>query len=62
MGDINSASYCGCVGYAYVPEQTLGCTYDVCSALNQGTIFPELDLNICEYGKVCKKRGGENDD
>ena len=26
--------------------------------LMQGTIFPELDLNMCEYGKVCKQWGG----
>lgn len=49
---------CGCVGYAYVPVQNLCNTYDVCTALVQGTVFPELDLNICEYGKVCKKEGG----
>ena len=53
---------CGCVGYAYVPVQELDCTYDVCTALNQGTVFPELDLNICEYGKVCKKAGGLSDE
>ena len=48
---------CGCVGYAYVPVQELNGTYDVGTALNQGTVFPELDLNICEYGKVCKSSG-----
>lgn len=63
MGDMNNAPSCfyptcGCVGYGYVPVQELGETYDVCTALEQGTIFPELDLNICEYGKVCKKWGG----
>lgn len=50
---------CGCVGYAYVPIQTLNTIYeDLDKALMQGTIFPELDLNICEYGYVCKKTGG----
>ena len=53
-------SGCGCVGYAYVPVQELNTTYDVCTALYQGTVFPELDLNICEYGKVCKKVGVVN--
>lgn len=48
---------CGCVGYAYVPVQELGTTYDAADALSQGTVFPELNLNICEYGKVCKKAG-----
>ena len=59
----NNQSYCpypscGCVGYGYVPVQELSCVYDVDNALCQGTVFPELDLNICEYGKVCKKWGG----
>lgn len=49
---------CGCVGYGYVPVQVLEDVYDDCTALMQGTIFPELDLNIYEYGKVCKKWGG----
>ena len=34
------------------------CVYDDCTGLMQGTIFPELDLNMCEYGKVCKQWGG----
>lgn len=49
---------CGCVGYAYVPIQTLNMVYDPAKALCQGTIFPELDLSISEYGKVCKASGG----
>lgn len=53
-----SGTACGCVGYAYVPIQKLESIYeDVCAALMQGTIFPELDLNICEYGMVCKGKG-----
>lgn len=51
---------CGCVGYAYVPVQTLYDVYSVCRALEQGTIFPELDLSIEEYGKVCKMVGEAN--
>lgn len=54
--DINK--YCGCLGYAYVPIQELATTYDVSTALTEGTIFPELNLNIDEYGKVCHKQGG----
>lgn len=48
---------CGCVGYAYVPVQELEKTYDPMTGLKQGTIFPELDLPMCEYGKVCKAGG-----
>lgn len=50
---------CGCVGYGYVPVQELNKIYDLPTALNRGTIFPELDLSIEEYGKVCKAQGGE---
>ena len=53
---------CGCVGYGYVPEQTLNYMYDECTALNQGTIFPELDLCMQEYGKICKQWGGVMDE
>ena len=49
---------CGCVGYAYVPIQILSNLYDVSTALTQGTIFPELNLTIDEYGKVCHQTGG----
>lgn len=49
---------CGCVGYAYVPIQTLDDVYDVDKALDAGTVFPELSLTINEYGKVCKSTGG----
>ncbi|MBQ7976047.1 MAG: spore coat associated protein CotJA [Clostridia bacterium] len=50
-----SCTLCKCVGYGYVPIQTLGETYAPAKALMQGTIFPELDLTIEEYGKVCKE-------
>lgn len=49
---------CGCVGYGYVPVQEMQEVYDASKALTQGTIFPELDLDINEYGKVCKQWGG----
>ena len=55
--DMTSPFSCGCVGYAYVPVQNLTDTYAVDTALCQGTVFPELDLSICEYGAVCKKEG-----
>lgn len=48
---------CGCVGYGYVPVQMLEGTYSVSKAVIQGTLFPGLDLNIDEYGKVCKQGG-----
>lgn len=61
MSENNSCSYnpCGCVGYGYVPEQTFDTSYDACTALEQGSLFPELNLSISEYGKVCKHSGGE---
>lgn len=49
---------CGCVGYGYVPIQYLNETFCVEQALEEGTLFPELALTICEYGKVCKGNGG----
>ncbi len=49
---------CGCVGYAYVPVQELCETYDACTALERGSLFPELDLTIDEYGEICKEKGG----
>lgn len=49
---------CGCVGYAYVPWHMMNQTYSSNDALMQGTIFPELDLSMKEYGKVCKQFGG----
>ena len=60
MEDINNAPCCiypscGCVGYGYVPVQEMNETYDVCTALEQGTVFPELDLNICEYKQHIRK-------
>lgn len=49
---------CGCVGYAFVPVQRLESVYDCKEALERGTLFPELDLTMDEYGKVCKQVGG----
>lgn len=60
--NITSCGTCncwGCVGYGYVPVQELTTVYDPAMGLCQGTIFPELDLSIHEYGKVCKATGGE---
>ena len=47
-----------CIGYAYVPMQSLGELYDECTALNVGTIFPGLNLTIDCYGNICKETGG----
>lgn len=56
----NASNACvGCVGYAYVPVQEMDETYCPLTGLMQGTIFPELDLNINEYGKVCKQWRGD---
>lgn len=49
---------CGCVGYAYVPYQQLNKVYTPEDSLQNGSLFPELVLTICEYGKVCKETGG----
>lgn len=49
---------CGCVGYAYVPYQQLQKVCPPETGLGMGTIFPELSLDICEYGKACKGTGG----
>ena len=40
---------CGRVGYAYVPFQRLGRVYTPERAMQQGTVFPELDICIGEY-------------
>ena len=56
--DSDRCDSCGCVGYAYVPVQELCSTYDDDMALMRGTLFPTLDLSICEYGYVCKEKGG----
>ncbi len=50
---------CGCVGYGYVPVQIMENVYSPEEGLMRGTIFPELDLTIEEYGKICKTQGGE---
>ena len=49
---------CICVGYAYVPPQRLEETFSPEEALCMGSLFPELVLTMCEYGKVCKQEGG----
>lgn len=64
MSESNSCPYpkCGCLGYGYVPVQELSCIYDCDYAIKNGTVFPELDLDICEYGTVCKKWGGSTNE
>ncbi|MGN0181792.1 MAG: spore coat associated protein CotJA [Candidatus Ornithomonoglobus sp.] len=58
----NMEPFCGCIGYGYVPVQELNELYDVDSALMRGSMFPELDITIEEYGKICKMRGGVMND
>lgn len=56
MENVSQSNYlCACVGYAFVPIQYLNKQYPVDKALAQGTIFPELDLSISEYGEICKE-------
>ncbi len=45
----NPSTKCGRVGYAYVPMQRIGQVYTPAKALQQGTVFPELDIGIDEY-------------
>lgn len=54
----NNCCVCGCVGYAFVPIQEFSEIYDTSKALNEGTVFPELNLTVNEYGSVCFKTGG----
>lgn len=51
-------SGCGCVGYAYVPIQYMDTVYSACESLENGTLFPELNLTIDKYSKVCNQTGG----
>ncbi|MCM1334381.1 MAG: spore coat associated protein CotJA [Bacteroides sp.] len=37
------------VGYAYVPVQRIGKVYSPSAALQNGTVFPELNITIEEY-------------
>ena len=46
------------LAYAYVPYQQLNTVYSPEEGLCVGTVFPELNLSICEYGKICKETGG----
>jgi hypothetical protein len=41
-----------------VPVQEMEEIYDACTSLERGTVFPELELSTCEYGKICKQWGG----
>ena len=43
------------VGYAYVPPQRNFNTYTPEEALENGTLFPELDLDMCEYLRGVKE-------
>lgn len=42
------------VAMAYVPWQTFGETFDLCKALQVGTIFPELCLPFCGIRRRCR--------
>lgn len=64
---MNHSSNCGCkrsfdhtelselpLAMAYVPMQSFGTTFDLCKALQMGTVFPELCLPFCG-----KRKGGK---
>ena len=46
----NNDNSCGFVGYAFVPVQTMGETYTPEESLENGTMFPELNIPMSEYG------------
>lgn len=39
------------LGYSYVPTQKIGALYSYEEALENGTLFPELNLPLGVYGK-----------
>ena len=43
------------LGYAFVPPQTTFNTYTSDAALQAGTLFPELNLSMCEYLRGVKE-------
>lgn len=44
--------YCNLpLAYSYVPIQKLKTVYSACEALENGTLFPELNLPLGVYGK-----------
>lgn len=43
------------LGYAFVPPQESFNTYTSEVALESGTLFPELDLPMCEYLRGVKE-------
>ena len=47
------------VGYAFVPMQVFKETYSPDKALIQGTVFPELDISMAEYGKQYSKEDND---
>jgi hypothetical protein len=47
---------CGMLGFATVPDQIFGRTYDMETAMAKGTVFPELDM---PYTKRILNRGGQ---
>ena len=63
-GSSGSSDYndCTCLerlplAYSYTPMQELDSLYSYCDALNNGTVFPELNMPMSVYGKnFCKKK------
>ncbi|MBQ3181198.1 MAG: spore coat associated protein CotJA [Clostridia bacterium] len=43
------------LGYAFVPPQTTFNTYTPEMAIEYGTLFPELNLPLCEYLRGVKE-------
>jgi hypothetical protein len=55
MTIIEEIEYKPRVGYAYVPPQALGEIYSIQKALEEGTLFPELNISTSQY---VPRRGG----
>ena len=59
----NNNNKCTCLnklplGYSYTPMQELGSLYSYSEGLQNGTMFPELNLPLGVYGNnFCKKEG-----
>ena len=57
--DLTAANPMPRVGYAFVPMQVMGETYPPAQALMQGTIFPQLDIGMDEYGRQFSKEDND---
>lgn len=57
MENMNECFF-GCIGYAYVPVQTLDKVNTAEKALENASLFPELTITMNDYGNTCTQLGG----